>query len=497
MSPFRRRPRFDFWTNKGTFQNPTKNRWLGIKSFVNVAAGSDPHSSFQNFLDGDLGLGRYNVAEWRESVSFAFDLIRSDRAVQFQILMQPQVAHHDSHLVFFGSFLTKSGPVVQAKIFRVMALVGSEFHRHKPVSFCYFPAFGLLVFEGEPGTSVPSALLLDYFGPDSKYSPTFLEPAGESTFEIGLILNDGRPGHVVAEELRGFFNICKKIGYWVPLFIRERSAFLDLEILSRAGIPFETWRPRAEELRPIALFRGSERFGEGEEEDFLRWVRGLAQQSSTNLPPGWSINERVIYLAITSGETRAWVEEEETIEALIKLFQEKWGAKIKFVFDGMVGAGLTRNHPRLAELQLARIASIVQSTGLKHDDFLTLVGSDVFAKVYWAMRSRVFLSGGFTPLLWPSKIARAFGVVHFPPFSKTMHIEKFPWVYAPRVLSPNIASIEPRDSGELLDRGAILEYRDHAKKQSYSINPQLIVNLFNELLMKSKPHVATSEVDPT
>lgn len=123
-----------------------------------------------------------------------------------------------------------------------------------------------------------------------------------------------------------------------------------------------------------------------------------------------------VFLSITSGEKRAFVNEADVLSQVVNWAQGKWGtSKVFFVFDGWTLFGEKRkDNQNVMQTQNKILTDILQQTGLGAKNYISLIGTKAEPKVRYALGCQVFFSGG-SPVVWPSKIAGIPGVIHGAP----------------------------------------------------------------------------------
>lgn len=119
-------------------------------------------------------------------------------------------------------------------------------------------------------------------------------------------------------------------------------------------------------------------------------------------------------------ESRKWKEQVEAISLVVQEIKEKDG-EVVFVFDGLTCPHYLSSHDFILEKcskEVAVLEEVVEKSGLKNDQVISLVGRKAVEKILWAHRCSFFISGALTDSLWPATFGKLPGVAYSIPRAK-------------------------------------------------------------------------------
>lgn len=163
-------------------------------------------------------------------------------------------------------------------------------------------------------------------------------------------------------------------------------------------------------------------------------------------------NRKVIWFGILAGK-RSWDEQNEAIISIIKNLRSE-ALNLLFVFDGITSTEFSDN--TLAGSQHSKIIkSIVDECDLCDNDYVNLNGSGSIEKLFWAEKTRFFLSDAATSSIYVSRFFGVPGICHAQPKARVVgHVHKHAnfvpakyvvdltpeksWIYSPYSISPEI-----------------------------------------------------------
>lgn len=289
--------------------------------------------------------------------------------------------------------------------------------KRAPIRMIFFPSFGLIVSETS-GEFIRETVRKIFFRAVSNWRG-FAEmweqdrSANVSEKLPLLALWDDRPAHVFNEDLRGLFHLEGDISSR-RLAIHPRADFAGLHLDTRPGAPTKGSFPlEPSSFTPLKIIRfAHDASQETPEIAYRNRVLSLAVESHPDPLPKHLVGRPLVWLGITGGEKRFWLEEVQGLVLVIQWARAHLGSNCCFVFDGWT----SRARPSGRDLEMESIhrkllRSIIFHARLSSLDFWSIIGTQGLLKIAVASRSVFFVSSG-TPSMWPSLYAGRPGLIH-------------------------------------------------------------------------------------
>jgi len=220
------------------------------------------------------------------------------------------------------------------------------------------------------------------------------------------LVKNNRPFHVVADELSAYFYLKHEYGIETSVAFHSRSAFFELdsigETISRDSLQqFSATKTLISSLRRLPK-RGGWAF------DYRKWLIKRAHELY-KLPE----KERYwFWIGISGSEKRVWLEEREAICGFVRLCKEKY-QNCYFIFEGWTSSSVENKADLLQEeAHTAFLNDVLRHVDLDENEYISIVGAQVFKKLAFAAKCDFFISSAGTPAIWPSTFCQIPGVVH-------------------------------------------------------------------------------------
>lgn len=233
--------------------------------------------------------------------------------------------------------------------------------------------------------------------------------------ETGLVLQKNRVMEHVDQEVVGAIEISRQFGS-LNLYIRDQASFFSSSVYRKIGFSKSKITTEVDHEKLLEISKQQRLFhvwwpntsaGKSSTESHWLEIRKASITESDFLFPDGKTG---VYLSITSGEKRDFLDESESLAAIIDWSLKRWGS-VHFIFDGWT-ARLGHPGPTsvLAE-QNKILLEAVSKSGIDSSSYSSLIGSRAENKVLAATKCVAFVSAG-SPIVWPSKIAGIPGVIH-------------------------------------------------------------------------------------
>lgn len=228
---------------------------------------------------------------------------------------------------------------------------------------------------------------------------------GDGDFLVTNRITETRPAHVFYDFLYADFELKN---------IQEKKYFISFSKYSSyfEGEAFPFLLNEDKENRRI-FFRRQKRLQNDSEGDRYRsWLIETSQKIYPKVSSLFPFGKKVIWIGITSGERRSWINEEEGICKIIDWAQENFDGPF-FVFDGYTGREFLDEHDReMIEYQKKILNVIIKKKKIASDAHVSLIGHQVLSKVAHANFCSFFITMSGTCANWVSNICKVPGVVH-------------------------------------------------------------------------------------
>lgn len=282
-----------------------------------------------------------------------------------------------------------------------------------PIDAFYFPASGLILKSTQCRFEIASrAKKLNhyFFSNYEKFIDEWNLPH-KSTI-LSYLIRDKRPYHVIADELSGYFQTQELLSKKLNLCLLPRSSFFEYYELVKDSKKVLSDKLQ-ESGKNIVFFSNYFRLQECEtSEKYKQWLINSASSIYAKELKYLTENRaKKIWLGITGGEKRVWIEEKESLIEVINYFKNKYN-NVHFVFDGYTNSyDDNQNTQKYIDQHIAILNYIIQETGLSDVDFTSVIGAHVLKKVAIGSLCSFHISTG-TPSTWISKICKIPGIAH-------------------------------------------------------------------------------------
>lgn len=278
-----------------------------------------------------------------------------------------------------------------------------------PIDAIFFPSSGLIITSDRLRFELISRLkkLFQFICKDIPHYSNYW--TNDKDLFISHLIRDKRPYHVIADELSGYYYLQTKRENNLKLAFLQRSTFVEYDKLELDVFSYTLDELQKEGLGTL-FFSSYYRLNRSEvSKNYENWLVNIARKAYENEID--SFKGQNIWIAITGGEKRYWIEEVETIVALIKYFQKK-DKNTKFIFDGYTSTEIIDDATKInIAKHVIMFENIVKKTNLKESDYISVIGAQVLKKVAYAAKCSFCITSG-TPAMWCSKIAKVPGVFH-------------------------------------------------------------------------------------
>jgi hypothetical protein len=282
-----------------------------------------------------------------------------------------------------------------------------------PIDAFYFPVSGVIIKSAQCRFEIASRvrkLNHYFFGDYERFVDDWTLPYENIT--LSYLIRDKRPYHVIADELSGYFYMCDSLNKNLELSLLSRSTFFEHDLLIKSSKNILSDRLQ-ETGRNVIFFSSYYRLQECEfSEKYTQWLINSACQIYNEEIENLAKNDSIkIWLGITGGEKRVWIEEKESLVKVIKYFQNKY-KNVQFVFDGYTNSyDHNQNTQKYINEHLTILNEIVIQTGLSQSEFISVIGAQILKKIAIGSLCSFHISTG-TPSTWISKICKIPGIAH-------------------------------------------------------------------------------------
>lgn len=190
-----------------------------------------------------------------------------------------------------------------------------------PIDAIFFPSLGLVITSDHLRLELSSRLkkLFQFICKDISHYSNYW--ADNKDLFISHLIRNNRPYHVIADELSGYYYLQTNRENSLKLAFLQRSTFVEYDKLELDAFSYALDELQKEGLKTI-FFSSYYRLNRSDfSKNYENWLVGIAKKAYENEID--SFKGQNVWIAITGGEKRYWIEEIETIIALIKYFQKK------------------------------------------------------------------------------------------------------------------------------------------------------------------------------
>lgn len=288
-----------------------------------------------------------------------------------------------------------------------------------------------------------------------------------------------RPYHFFAYELRAYYDALRNVdsGSELSLLLASRSAFLSekhADVIRAVRDPYVPGKDP--ESRDIIVSGTNPNPGFPISFEHWDWIR--------NSIPAEGKNKRSamrVWLGITSGEKRYWLEENQALVEIVALIDKRYGKSAEFIFDGWTQVQApSAFDTRMTDLHESQLASILEQAGLDQRRVKSLVGSNATEKIRYARTCDCFVTAG-TPGMWPILGAGIPGVLHGSP--SILKVTREIYGDPDSVRSPasqDIRMLNNQVGPAPLTKPPSKRHEDQFGH--YSLDPSIVLTLFGDVL---------------
>lgn len=354
----------------------------------------------------------------RNELNYWVDLLKSSQVEQFEFLKGQITGGRPGDPVKITSNITGDGVIMNSASGSkwLVYLVSFE----SIIDMVYIPSMNLVMtnrkksridpLQNNPRTSLFSLL-------DSQLDDFIQAWNGTGPKKIGQVFRQSRIMHHVEQEVVGALHLHNNYGL-DRLFILRGAGLFSREVYLNLGfdssnvdslVTFDDLKAYSREHLIFYGFWPSTKRGKVNPSwEKIKDACLKAEKRSEFVARG----KIGVFMSITSGEKRSFVDEVESLVAIIHWSKRRWGNNSFFVFDGWT----MNDHPNEKQRQVIGIQQnmlnqIVAISGLTSKEFLSLIGKKGESKVAAANGCVAYISSG-SPVVWPSMLAGIPGVVH-------------------------------------------------------------------------------------
>ena len=375
-----------------------------------------------------------------------------------------------------GSFVTRKSYIWN----------GVQFGRHRVylvstvrvVEAIYVPRYRLVLSaRREPKTTFADELVGLIRDDTERFRATWRTPAPKA---LAQLVHRPRILHNVSQELRASWESQEILDPPPGLFILERGAFFKASFYKKFGGQIVS----AGELRRVARNHTLYSFwwSHRSNEIFNNRVRETVLDCSNQVESFPTTGKKALFLEISSGERRSFVDEVEAMVSIIDWAKSRWGDTAFFVFNGYTASSTpTSNHTKVIDCQKNILSRILGGSGLSSEEYHSLIGSHAEEKILAASKCVAFVSSG-SPVQWPLWFGGLPGVIHGSPRALEEAMKLFSGGQGEQkalVISPEQSRVVAFDDSRNLQ--ALKGGRTWAS-DNYSIGPKLIVDCLQEVI---------------
>lgn len=359
---------------------------------------------------------RFMSKQTRKEFDFWIDLLSQDQIGQIswfekqtsnQTLRNPHIS--GSHFTSRG--IINAGRGVRTKVYL--------FSFESSIDLLYFPQQNFVVAKKEikrfsAFKTNPLLAIFHLFDQNATFfSKMWL---GQKPKTIGQVIQSDRPMPHVNQELTAGLDLKQKVKL-NKLYILKRAMFFSRETYLEMGFDESSLITSVQpgDLNNIAendlLFHASwPNAPSGGQNPSWEIIRAACQKT-TSTSDFIQAGKYNVFLAIVSGEKRSFVDEVETLVALVEWCRNRWRGKVFFVFDGWTRVVSAKERNAVMILQDNILMEVVSKAGLSSSEYVSLIGESAGVKVSIASKSIAYVSSG-SPVVWPSQLAGIPGVIH-------------------------------------------------------------------------------------
>lgn len=272
-----------------------------------------------------------------------------------------------------------------------------------PLDAVYFPSCRLIIRSSSLRFSCVERLpkLFNWISRNlSLYESFWKQPFAKN---VRFLVRDKRPYHVLLDELSGHYEL-QESSISLPTVFFERASFTeDAETINFS-------HPSKHIFSDILV--SNHRRADKDNFSF-RYYEYLKEKAGKRYgTPKESDSRTIIWVAISGGEKRRWLEEKTALKAFVEWARAHF-ADCHFYVDGWTSPVVMSDADVDQVAQHKKIWSeVCRDVKLVPSVYTSFIGSGILRKIWAASQAQFFISCAGTPSVWPSLICRVPGVVH-------------------------------------------------------------------------------------